>query len=161
MSLKQLEIVINGVTYENNFEQAITADRSDMNTEFYEYSKNLHYFAALWAEAKHWLRKEEHKLEIIEASIDANVRRQSDELNKKVTEPLIKKEIILHPDYRTQRDKVSDVELLVDRLSAMKNSIQAQKDMIEQMAFDARHGSNEPRFIEQKAHHVRASMNNK
>ena len=80
MSIFNYEIIINGVKHDNNLEEELKIDRSDLDGEFEKYAKKYAYYGTLAEMASGREDKLKYQLELLYAHLDAEKRGEAQEM---------------------------------------------------------------------------------
>lgn len=136
--LRQLlgvRIELDGVEYPNHYNEDLDIDPTNLEEEFLTHSKRYAYYATLaeMAEDRHQRSKEE--LDRLFADLDHEVREKRDVIMAqnpkfKMTEPMIKNEILSDARYQKKLSEVQTARYLSKVLKNANTAFSHRKDML-------------------------------
>jgi len=137
MHLKVLsvETKIDDVTYENNLQDDLKIDQTQLDREFVEQSEKYAYYATLAELAKDREARLESELKVLSARIDWEIRDQAAALQAsntkvKLTEEMVKNQVIADSRIQTKNKELLEARKLAGMLRVAKESFLQRKDML-------------------------------
>jgi hypothetical protein len=158
--LPEIQIIINGVTYDNSFARDILIDRTMLDDEFARQPETYAYYAFLAEDAKAVFERKKFALEQVYARLDHEKRMAADAMKAqnpkfKMTEKMVENEVITDDRYTEARNDMLDAKLLAGQLDQAAKAISQRRDMLQQMGANNRVGQMPTRVMENKQEAVR------
>lgn len=152
----KFEIEIDGESYDNTFEQDVSVDRTDLETEFENYARTYARYAVLHEIAKDMELRLKRELEILYAQLDQQkriaAREVMSETKIKYTEKMYENEVKTDAIYQELELKYFDAKKTTGLLGAAKTAVDHKRFMLQSMGANARvgHDASELRIKEQR-----------
>lgn len=152
MNLPNIEITIDGVTYDNTFSHDVTIDRTNLEEEIAEHAQKYYYYAFLSEVAKTKAAFKKIEMEQCYATLDHEKRDAAKNISGfKFTEKMCENEVITDQRYRTAQTAYLTADLLANQLEKAERAMSQRKDMLIQLGNINRHVmSPSPRVTEQQ-----------
>ncbi len=156
IKLPLIVLTVNGITYDNTFDQDYIIDRTNLEEEFIEQPAKYAFYAFLQEEAEYLKRNQKSILERTYAALDQEKCHLAQVAGLgKYTEKMCENEVITDQRYKDAQDAYNKAELLAAQLRVCRESMAQRKDMLMQMGASARTGAQSPRILAQQAEDAR------
>ncbi len=157
--LPELEITLNGVTYDNTFENDVSIDRTDLDREFENQSRIHAYYGFLSEEAKFKVLRDKAELEVMYARLDHEKRQeavmvQASNPKFKFTEKMCENSVISDSRHLEAEKVYHESKKMAGLLDVAVKSIAMRRDMLIQMGAASRIGV-QPAISTAQETHVR------
>jgi hypothetical protein len=152
MQLPHIEIIIDGVTYDNTFARDVMIDRTNLEVELATHAERYAYYAflAATARAKEAIKKMEK--DQLYARVDFEKRRAAQQVpGFKYTEKMCENEVITDPRYTTLSEEYITAKLLADQLEECARAMAQRREMLVQLGGISRQQMAPQRVVEQQA----------
>ena len=151
--LFEFTISINGIEYDNNLEEDLRVDRTDLDSAFATQHELFAKYATMHELAKDNLERTKRMLDILYAQIDREKRvaaKQEQAMNSKFkyTEKMCENEVITDPRYQEMHIKLLDAKKLVGVLGVGKEAFAQRKEMLISLGANQRVGATSVRVLE-------------
>ena len=155
MNAPRIEISIDGITYENTFQDDIRIDRTNLEQELATHAEKYHYYASLAQIASFKAASKKFELEQLYARVDCEKRIQASTSGVKHTEKMFESEVITDPRYATAQGEYLQSTLLANQLTECAKSMAHRRDMLIQLGGITKQTLQPQRVVEQQANAVR------
>lgn len=158
--LPHIEIIIDGITYDNTFQRDVAIDQTNLNDELATHAEKYAYYGFLAAIAATKAAYAKMESEQLYARIDHEKRRAAQQVpGFKYTEKMAENEVITDPRYIEQQKKYLDTKLLSDQLTEAARAMAQRREMLVQLGGISRQQMSPQRVVEQQAEVVHGIMN--
>lgn len=147
MKVPELEIKLNGVTYENSYEKDVTPDRTNLDYEFERQTSLYAFYSKLAAEAKYIENRKKTARDEVYAGIDHEVRTNHAALlagnskASKLTEKMVENSVITDSRYKDAVQAYHEAQRTAQVLDSAAKAMVMRKDMLIQMGAASRVGA--------------------
>lgn len=145
MQLPDMEITLNGVTYDNSFQSDVSIDRTNLDEEFATQAEKYAFYAFLAEEAKFIAARKKAHMDNVYAQLDHEKRTVAQNLKQqnpkfKFTETMCENEVKTDDRYQQAHLDYLKATKLAGQLDVAKRAIAMRRDMLIQMGASARIG---------------------
>ena len=153
-------IVIDGISYPNNFSEDIRLDRTILEEEFADQSAKYAYYSTLAALAKDQEAKLKVKMERVYAQEDSNARKDAikimqEDPSRKFTEKMHETVTKTSRNYQLAQNAYLEAKKLADLCKSNADAFAQRKEMLISLGAHARIGGTDVRVL---GNHVRNSQ---
>lgn len=151
------DIKLNGVNWENDIHDALSIDRTDLDSEFEKQPVNYAYYAYLHEVAKDQVNRQKHMLEILMAQVDHEVRTEAQFIRvqdpkAKFTETMFANMVKSNERVQKAQLELLDMQKMAGVLGSIKEGIAQKKESLISMGANHRASTgNSLRVLEQAA----------
>lgn len=111
-------------------------DKHRLDEELQEQPKLCRIYSDHYADAVKELDESKSRLELVEADLDRMVRRRPEDFGvDKITEVVVRREIVLHKQYQAANTKLIEAQYVVNQLKGICNAIEHRKKSIEGLIY--------------------------
>jgi len=152
MQLPLIEITIDGVKYENTFQQDVSIDRTNIETELATHAEKYAYYGFLSSLAKAKAAYAKMERDQVYARLDAEKRKLAAAVTGlKYTEKMCENEVITDKRYVEIAHRYLDLELLADQLEKAERAMSQRREMLVQLGGISRQMMAPQRVVEQQS----------
>lgn len=160
MNLPKIELTVNGIKYDNTFDEDIKIDRTNLEEEFLTQSEKYAFYSFLAEEARYLADRRKAVVENVYAALDAEKRLAAAQMaaqnsKYKYTESMCHNEIIGDQRYKDVLEAQHKATLLANQLNVASRAMAMRKDMLMQMGHSQRAGGAPPRVQATQTEHVK------
>lgn len=149
--LPQIEITMDGITYDNTFSSDIAIDVTNLQDELATHAEKYAYYAFLAATARAKAAYAKMELEQLYARVDFEKRKAAGNVpGFKYTEKMCENEVITDQRYIEQKKKALDANLLADQLDEAARAMAQRREMLVQLGGISRQQMSPQRVVEQQ-----------
>lgn len=149
--LPDINITIDGVTYESTYNDDVHIDHTNLEQEFLTHAEKYTYYAFLAAAARDKAVRKKDILAQIYAVVDSEKRTAPKAPGLKYTETMYENEVKTDPRYKQAQTEFNDAELLANQLQQVAIGMAHRRDMLIQLGGMARQSMAPTRIVEQHA----------
>lgn len=133
-----ITIIIDEKEYELDYTSELKCAEETINENLKEQPSLFAWYAVLQEMAEEALSHSKLALEMVEASLDASIRKKALKKKEKLTEKQILSSIQLHDDYIKARTAVIEAKKNAGTLKAIKDAFNHRKEMVLALASNMR-----------------------
>jgi len=153
----EVNVTIDGISYEASLEEDITIDGQDLDAEFLTQARKFAWWAMVSELAKDLMNRRKYDLDQLYARQDHRVRMEascppSPAKPVKLTEKMVENSVITSPEYKTAYESYLDTKKYYGMLSAGREAFVQRKEMLISLGANYRaEGNADPVLLQEKA----------
>jgi hypothetical protein len=152
MQLPKIEIIIDGITYDNTFSDDVRIDRTNIEEELVTQAEKYAYYAFLAATARAKAAYGKMDRDQTYARVDHEKRNVAKAIpGFKQTEKMVENEVITDARFIEAEKKYLDLNLLADQLEKAERAMAQRREMLIQLGGITRQQMSPMRVVEQNA----------